>query len=430
MRIKTKINLNTLVSPAYYPLFRSHDRYLVYKGSRGSGKSYATAVKVIVDMLTHDYVNWLVIRQFFGTQKDSTFATIKKVAYDLGVADLFKFTVSPLEITYKETGQKIYFRGMDDPLKITSIQTTHGNLCRLWFEECYELKREEDVDTVEESLRGILPANGFYQSVFTFNPWSDKHFLKRRFFDDKTRKKKTYATTTTYKDNGHLNEDYIEDLEDMLITNPNRAKVAVLGEWGVAEGLVFEGLFEQRDFSMGEIAGLPKVIGLDFGFKHDPTSGEFMAIDQRNKIVYIYDEFYQQGMLTQQIAQALGQHKGFGLPIIADSAEQRLIAELASVYQVPNVKPSGKGKDSVIQGIQFMQSYHFVIHPRVKGLWEEMNSYVYARDKFGQWTNSPEDSNNHAIDALRYSMEPYTLTRGGHYMNYQERVQAVKNIGL
>lgn len=426
------INLDykKLVSPAYYPLFTSTDRYIAYKGSRGSGKSYATAIKIIIDMLAYDYVNWLVIRQFFGTQKDSTWATIKSVAYDLGVSDLLKFTVSPLEITRKDTGQKIYFRGLDDPLKITSIQTTHGFLCRLWCEESYEIKREEAIDTVEESLRGVLPAGGFYQSIYTFNPWSDKHFLKSRFFDEDTRKKRTYAATTTYKDNDHLNADYVADLEDMLRTNPNRARVAVLGEWGVAEGLVFDGLFEQRDFSWDEIAGLPKTIGLDFGFKHDPTAAEFIAVDQKNRVVYVYDEVYRQGMLTQEIAQAIAQHKGIGIPIIADSAEQRLITELGSVYGVPNIKSSGKGRDSVIQGIQYMQSYRFVVSPRVTGLMDEFNSYAYAKDKFGQWTNQPEDANNHGIDALRYGLQSFMFMKAGTYMSYQERINAVKNLGL
>lgn len=428
----TEITLDykKLVAPAYYPLFTSHDRTLAYKGSRASGKSYATSIKVIMDMLKYPYVNYLVIRQFFGTQKDSTWASIQKVSNALGVYDAFQFKTSPLEIVRKDTGQRVFFRGLDDPLKITSIQTTTGYLCRLWGEEAYEFKRESDIDTIEESMRGILPDGGFYQSIYTFNPWSDKHFLKSRFFDEDTRKKRVYATTTTYKDNSHLNADYVEDLEDMLVSNPNRARVAVLGDWGIAEGLVFDGLFEQKDFSMEDIAGLPKTVGLDFGFKHDPTAGEFMAIDQKNRIVYVYDEFYQQGMLTQQIAQALAQHKAFGLPIIADSAEQRLITELQQVYGVPNIRPAGKGKDSIMQGIQFMQSYHFVIHPRVKGLWEEMNTYVYAKDKFGNWLNQPEDANNHAIDSLRYSMALYTFYKGNQYMNYQERVQAVKNIGL
>ena len=155
-----------------------------------------------------------------------------------------------------------------------------------------------------------------------------------------------------------------------------------------------------------------------------------MAIDQQNRVVYIYDEFYQQGMLTQQIAEAIGQHKGYGLQITADSAEQRLISELSGVYGVPNIIGAGKGKDSVSQGIQYMQSYHFVVHPRVKGLLEEFNTYVYSKDKFDNWTNTPVDANNHAIDALRYAMEPFMSRTAGHYMSNQERIQTIKNLGL
>src|SRR5699024_4819942 len=150
----------------------------------------------------------------------------------------------------------------------------------------------------------------------------------------------------------------------------------------------------------------------------------------KNRIVYVYDEFYQQGMLTQQIAQALAQHKAFGLPIIADSAEQRLITELQQVYGVPNIRPAGKGKDSIMQGIQFMQSYHFVIHPRVKGIWAEMNTYVYAKDKFGECMNYPEDNNNKAKYSNRMGMALINLNKGEKYMSYQKRVQAVKKIGL
>lgn len=124
--MQINLNIPQLVSPAYYPLFTSSDRYLAYKGSRGSGKSYATAIKVIVDIMSHKYVNWLVIRQFFGTQKDSTFATIKKVAYDLGVAELFKFTVSPLEITYKPTGQQVFFRGLTNQPTLNLINSVKG----------------------------------------------------------------------------------------------------------------------------------------------------------------------------------------------------------------------------------------------------------------------------------------------------------------
>ena len=132
---QTTINIDIAedVTKAYYPMFTSRARYLVYKGSRGSAKSYTAAIKVIVDVMTKPYVNWLVIRQYFTTHKDSTFATLKKVAAALGVYDLFKWNKSPLEVTYIPTGQTIFFRGMDDPLKITSITPTVGQLCRAWF---------------------------------------------------------------------------------------------------------------------------------------------------------------------------------------------------------------------------------------------------------------------------------------------------------
>ncbi|WP_333603498.1 PBSX family phage terminase large subunit, partial [Lactobacillus acetotolerans] len=411
---KIDIDINKIVSKAYYPLFSDTSRYLVYKGSRGSGKSYAAAEKVIIDVLTYPYVNWLVIRQYFNTHRNSTFTTIKQVAQRLGVIDLFSFRTSPLEITYKPTGQKIIFKGLDDPLKITSINVSTGFLCRSWVEEAYELKSYDAFQTVEESMRGILPNDGFYQTIITFNPWSDHHWLKREFFDEDTRNPHVKAFTTTYKDNPHLDDAYVASLEDMAVRNPNRARVAVFGDWGISEGLIFDGLFEQRDFSMDDIAGLPKSVGLDFGFKHDPTAGEFIAIDQPNRTVYIYDEFYKQHLLTQEIAHQLNIHKAVGLQITADNAEQRLITELSQVYGVPNIRPSGKGKDSVSQGIQYMQAYRFIVHPRVQGLLTEFNTYVYKKDKFDNWTNQPEDANNHAIDALRYSLEPFMFMTQGH----------------
>lgn len=430
-RKKIDINVSTMVTRAYFPMFTSRARYLVYKGSRGSAKSYTAAIKVLLDTMMKPYVNWLVVRQYATTQKDSTFATLKKVAAALGVYDLFKWTVSPLEVTYKPTGQKLFFRGLDDALKITSITPTVGQLCRAWYEEAYEIKSLDAFNTVEESLRGELDdPNGFYQSIITFNPWSDKHWLKSEFFDETTRRDNVESFTTTYEDNEHLDDAYVAALKEMLKRNPNRARVAVLGDWGIAEGLVFDGLFETRDFDMQEIATLPKSVGLDFGFKHDPTAGEFIAVDQVNRIVYVYDEFYRHGLLTGQIAQQLLQHKAYGLPITADAAGGNLIAEISRVHGVPGIVPSGKGKDSVLQGIQYMQSYRFVVHPRVTGLMEEFNTYVYDKDKEGNWLNKPKDANNHAIDALRYAMQRFMFVKNGQYMSYQERVSELKQLGL
>lgn len=218
-------------------------------------------------------------------------------------------------------------------------------LARAWWEEAYELKSLDAFKTVEETMRGeINDPDGYYQSIITFNPWSDQHWLKSEFFDADTKNPRSKSFTTTYEDNPYLDDDYIESLQDMVKRNPNRARVAVYGDWGIAEGLVFDGLFEQRDFSMEDIAALPKAVGLDFGFKHDPTAGEFIAIDQQNRVVYVYDEFYQQGMLTQQIAQALGQHKAYGLLSQPTQPSRGSLPSCPGCLACPTSQALGKAK--------------------------------------------------------------------------------------
>ena len=425
--MKIDIKANELVSPAYKDLFTSKERYIVYKGSRGSGKSAGIALSIIYKIITEHYVNWLVIRQFQTTHKDSTFANIKWAVHTLGLDQLFKFTVSPLQVTYKPTGQKIYFRGNDDPLKITSIKADVGYLCRVFWEEAYELKSVDDFNTVEESIRGELPQGGYYQTIVAFNPWSEKHWLKAEFFDDLTKRSRSIAHTTTYKDNEHLDEGYIAALEEMRVRNPTRARVAVDGEWGVAEGLVFEGLFELEEFDYRKIQGR-HVMGLDFGFTHDPTA--FVKAIVKDRDIYVYDGFYEQGLLNEPMARMIARHGGIGSKIYADSAEPRTIAELNS-RGLNNVVPVGKGKDSNTQRYEFMKNYHYHIHPSVHWLDEEMQTKVYKKNKFGKTLNEPEDGDDHMIQALGYALEPVIFTnKQGQYMSYQERVQAVKDIGL
>lgn len=425
--MKIDIKANELVSPAYKDLFTSKERYIVYKGSRGSGKSAGIALSIVYKIITEPYVNWLVIRQFQTTHKDSTFANIKWAVHTLGLDQLFKFTVSPLQVTYKPTGQKIYFRGNDDPLKITSIKADVGYLCRVFWEEAYELKSVDDFNTVEESIRGELPKGGYYQTIVAFNPWSEKHWLKAEFFDDMTKRSRSIAHTTTYKDNEHLDDGYIAALEEMRVRNPTRARVAVDGEWGVAEGLVFEGLFELEDFDYKTIQGR-HVMGLDFGFTHDPTA--FVKAIVKDHDIYVYDGFYEQGLLNEPMARMIARHGGIGRKIYADSAEPRTIAELNS-RGLKNVVPVGKGKDSNMQRYEFMKNYHYHIHPSVHWLDEEMQTKVYKKDKFGKTLNEPEDGDDHMIQALGYALEPVIFTnKQGQYMSYQERVQAVKEIGL
>ncbi|NLS38273.1 PBSX family phage terminase large subunit [Fructobacillus tropaeoli] len=421
------INFHHSVDQSYYQLFSSHESFIAIKGARGSGKSWAQAYNVIYEMLRLPYVNWLVIRQYQNTNKESTYNTLKKVITQLGLYDLFKFTVSPLEITMKSTGQKIYFRGMDDPLKITSISAENGYLCRAWWEEAYELKSREDFQTVVESLRGQLPDGGYYQHVLTFNPWSERHWLKEEFFDEDTKRNGVLNFTTTYKNNSHLDQQFIDNMMELKERNPNRARVAVDGEWGIAEGLVFEDLFELENFDSRAIQGR-QIMGLDFGFTHDPTA--FVKAIVKGDDIYVYDGFYEQGLLNDPMARKLAQSGAMKGKVYADSAEPRTIAELQS-RGLRTIIPVGKGKDSNQQRMEFMKNYHYHIHPNVNFLREEMETFTYKKDKFGKMTNAVEDGDDHAIQALGYALEPIIFTnKDGSYMNYQERLKAVKDIGL
>lgn len=421
-----KWNLPKMVSEAYAPLFNSKKRYLVYKGSRGSGKSEAEATKVIFDIMVYPYVNWLILRRYANTNRQSTFTLLQKVANRMGVGSLFQFNSSLPEITYKPTGQKILFRGADKPLSITSISVTTGNLCRLWVEEAYQLESEESFNTIDESMRGIIDyPGGFYQTVLTFNPWNERHWLKARFFDEDTRSQNSLALTTTYRDNPFLDDDYLNMLMEMKVRNPRRARVAVDGEWGVAEGLVFEN-FVVEQFDLKKVLnGATVVHGLDFGFTHDPTAFSEAAVNMKTRDIYIFNELYKPGMLTRDIFNWLIVNGYQNTEIIADSAEDRLIAELQAMG-IRRIRRSKKGKNSIMHGIDFLQGFRIHILPKCIHAIDEFNSYAFDKDKSGQWINKPIDKDNHFIDSLRYAVEPLVIP----HKNINERLDTLNKLGL
>ena len=419
-------NLPKMVSKAYAPLFTINKRYIVYKGSRGSGKSEAAARKAILDIVTKPYVNWLILRRYANTNRQSTFTLLQKVATQLGVSGLFQFNSSLPEITYKPTGQKILFRGADKPLSITSISVETGNLCRLWVEESYQLESEEAFDVVDESMRGVIDdPNGFYQTILTFNPWNERHWLKRRFFDEDTREPNSLAFTTTYRDNPFLDDAYVSRLLEMKIRNPRRARVAVDGEWGVAEGLVFEN-FVVEQFDLAKVLkGSMIVHGLDFGFTHDPTAFVEAAVNTKTRDIYIFNELYQTGMLTPHIQKWLVSNGYQNTEIYADAAEPRLIAELKA-NGVRRIRKSRKIKGSIMYGIEYIQGFKVHILPKCNHAIDEFNSYAFSQDKNGDWLNKPIDKDNHLIDALRYAIEPLIMPQ----INTADRMQAFKDLGL
>ena len=396
-----KINLKDKIGRGYATFWNFKGRYRVCKGGRGSKKSTTTAQWIIYNMMKMPLANTLVVRQTFNTHLDSTWVQLKWATQQLGVAHLWTFSKSPLKATYNPTGQVILFRGLDDPMSITSITVPVGYLCWCWFEEAYQVKSEDAFDKVDMSIRGELPEGYFKQITLTFNPWSDKHWLKKRFFDEPNDEDKL-AMTTNYLCNEWLGDDDIKLFNSMKIKFPKRYKVEGLGDWGIIDGLVFDN-WKIEEFDHTKIKG-ELLIGLDFGFVNDPTALICSILDEQNKKLYIFDEHCQKGMLNDAIAQMII-NKGYGKStIIADSAEQKSIEEIKrkGIYRI---KPAAKGGGSIVQGIQQLLQYDIIVHPSCEETIKELENYAWDVDKEGTGVNKPIDAYNHCIDALRYSLQ-------------------------
>ena len=408
MNLKIKKNLPQIIGKGYATYWNYKGRYKVVKGGRGSKKSTTTALWIIYKMMKYPLANTLVIRRVFNTHKDSTYTQLKWASNVLGVSHLWKFSKSPLEATYVPTGQKILFRGLDDPMSITSITVEHGHLCWCWFEEAFQIMNEDDFNKVDMSIRGELPQGYFKQIMLSFNPWSEKHWLKKRFFD--VVDDDILAITTNYTCNEFLGEDDKKLFEKMKLNNPRRYNIEGLGNWGIAEGLVYSN-FEELEFNIDEIKKRPNIkssFGLDFGYTNDPTAFIASLVDLDNNEIYIFDEHYQKGMSNKDIANMI-KYKGYSKEkIVADSSEPKSIDDIKrqGVYKI---KGARKGKDSILNGIQYIQDFKIYVHPKCENTLIELSNYVWDT-KEGNVINKPIDDYNHLMDALRYSIEDVRLS--------------------
>lgn len=407
---KEFINLRDVIGKGYKEFWHFKGRYRVVKGSRASKKSKTTALWYIWNMMKYPDANTLVIRKTFRTLKDSCYKELKWAVKRLKVEHLWDFTLSPLEATYRPTGQKIYFRGLDDPLKVTSIAVDTGCLCWMWIEEAYEIMKEEDFDMLDESIRGVTPPGLFKQITITFNPWNERHWLKKRFFDNPG--EDTLAITTNYKCNEWLDEADLKVFEAMKKNNPRRYAVAGLGGWGIVDGLIYENWCEEA-FSLDDIKNCESAFGLDFGYTNDPSAFFCGFIDVQNKKLYVWDEIYQKGMSNRKIYDAITEAGYNKERITGDSAEPKSIDELRG-YGL-RIKGAEKGKDSIKNGIQWIQDLEIIIHPRCVNFLTEISNYTWDKDKFGTKLNVPIDDFNHLMDAMRYALEKFIKNKGWLY---------------
>ena len=400
----SEVKMSEIVGGGYDKFWNSKKRYRVLKGGKGSKKSATTALNFIFRLMREEKSNLLVVRQVMNTHRDSTFAQLKWAQEKLGVSEYWSNTVSPLEMTYKPTGQKILFRGFDDVLKLASTTVPQGYLNYVWIEEAFEIAKEADFDKLDLSVpRGKIPPPLYKQTTLTFNPWSETHWLKKRFFDQKSRDVDTFSTN-------YLINEFLDDcdravFERMKKQNRRRYEVAGLGNWGVTDGLVFE------NWCVGEVEILPKdeykwkdFFGLDYGYTNDPTAFIALKVNPIDKQIFIYNEFYEKRMLNSDIAQRI---KALGFAkerIRADCAEPKSNDDLRRLG-ISRIAPSYKGRDSILNGIATINEYKITVAAKCVNMIRELSSYVYDEHRHENGLKLPKDSENHLCDALRYAFE-------------------------
>ena len=339
-----------------------------------------------------------------NTHRDSTFAQLKWAQERLCVSQYWKNTVSPMEMIYLPTGQKIIFRGFDDVLKLASTTVPVGYLNFVWIEEAFEIASEADFDKLDLSVpRGSVEPPLYKQTTLTFNPWSETHWLKKRFFDKPDENAATFSTS--YLVNEFLDDTDRAVFERMKKTDRRKYEVAGLGNWGISEGLVYE------NWTVGKIE-IPDserwkwkcFFGLDYGYTNDPTGFVGFAANPVDRRLYIFCEFCKTRMLNRDIAEAI-KRLGFAKERIrADSAEPKSNEDLRRMG-ICRITPSVKGRDSILNGIAAISEYSITVHPDCVNMIRELSSYVYGGRISESGLRMPKDSDNHLCDALRYAFE-------------------------
>ena len=394
--------------PAIRDIRRGGHREYVFDGGRGSAKSSAIAL-IIPELLRNDHsIHALVCRKVGNTLKDSVYAKIKWAIRKLGLQDDFTFHKSPLEITYNPTGQKIYFRGADEPEKIKSISPEFGYIGVLWFEELDQYNGDEEIRNITQSaIRGGDKAWVFksFNPPKTVNSWANRYVQQP--------KDGRLVLHTTYHDvpEEWLGVPFLEEAEHLKAVNPTAYEHEYDGVANGAGGAVFE-YVEAREITDEELNGFDRIYqGVDFGWYPDQFAFLRTYYDSTRETIYLMDELYVNKQSNEQTAKWI-LDKGYNdFAIVCDSAEPKSVADYKA-FGLP-ARGAVKGAGSVDYGFKWLQRRKIVIDPkRTPNAYNEIINYEYDRDKEGNVVSGYPDGNDHAISALRYAYEPVFNRKG------------------
>ena len=391
-----------LFVPNFFPLLLDYShRWEFYCGSAGSGKSYSIAQKIII-RCCREPIRVLVCRRYATTLRNSCFALFKEILAKWQLTKYVNVRETDMSIIFPN-GSQIIMVGLDTEEKLLSLT----NISTVWVEEAYEVEKEK-IEQLNLRMRGTA-AN--QQLILSWNPISKQSYLYD--FTIVNPPENSIFHHSTYKDNPFLNAEYIAALDEMAIRNPAKYRVYGLGEWGVdAEGLVITN-WRAEEFDAMELAaaGLEHRAGMDIGWV-DPTAITNTLYDRKNKIIYVFEEFYKSGCQLEELAAAIKKMNIGKTKLFVDSAEPRSVAYLKQ--EGINAAPCAKGKDSVRTGYMFLQDHLIIVHPSCVNLINEFENLTYKKSKLtGEFTEEFEDHRyTHACDSLRYSYSDiYTNTK-------------------
>lgn len=416
------------LAPSFWDPYRDitqqrHTEY-IFKGGRGSTKSSFVSLVIIYLLKNNPAMHALALRQVADTLRDSVYAQLQWAIGELGLSDEFKCTVSPMEIEYLPTGQKIYFRGANDPGKIKSIKPTFGYIGIVWFEELDQFHGAEAVRKIEQSVaRGGDDAYIFksFNPPPTANNWANKYVL--------IPKGTQYQHTSTYLDvpPEWLGKTWLEEAEHLRVTNPTAYENEYMGIATNIGGAVFTNV-EIRKITDDEIAQFDRVLrGLDWGFYPDPFSFGVMHYDAARRTLYIFGEARywkksNEDAFKQLVADGLiskTEYKERGETIvsypdsmIADSAEPKSVGDFKAYGA--NIRGAEKGPESVKYSIKWLQGLTAIVIDNERAPYhaEEFLNYEYERTRDDEIINEFPDKNNHAIDDTRYATNLIWRKRG------------------
>lgn len=395
--------VSRLIAPAFYPVHADIRR----GGGRGSGKSSFASVELLLILMRDPELNAAVFRKVAATIRDSVFEQLIWASRMLDVEGLWRTKLAPPELLYLPTGQRILFRGADDPGKAKSLKLAKGRFGCLWFEELTEFSGMADV----RSIKASVARGGETATFFTYNPpispgnWVNAEAARP------AAGRLVHQSDYRMLPPGWLGEGFIRDAEDLRAADERAYRHMYLGEAVGTGAQVFENV-RIRKIGDAEIAGCDRIFnGLDFGFAVDPDAFVKLSYDGRLSRLLFLDEFCEVRAPIDRLAAEVKRRLGAGEHVICDSADPRMIDELRR--RGVRALAAKKGPGSVERGIRRMQEMReIVIDPaRCPNAAREFARYEYARGKNGEAIAAYPDRDNHLIDAARYALEPVTAAR-------------------